>query len=49
MTLGQEQEAFSRDLVSLISYAHSRDCGVRIGEVERTVEQQRLYVQHYPT
>jgi len=45
MTLGQHQEAFSRDLVKLISHAHSLGYEVRIGEVERTVEQQKLYVQ----
>lgn len=45
MTLGQHQEAFSRNLVSLISYAHSLGYEVRIGEVERTIEQQKLYVQ----
>lgn len=45
MTLGQHQEAFSRDLVKLLSKAHSLGYEVRIGEVERTVEQQQLYVK----
>ena len=45
MSLGQEQEEFSRDLVSLISYAHSKGYRVRIGEVERTVEQRKIYVR----
>ena len=45
MTLGQHQEAFARDLVKLISHAHSLGYEVRIGEVERTIEQQKLYVQ----
>jgi hypothetical protein len=45
MSLGREQEAFSRDLVRLISYAHSLGYEVRIGEVFRTPEQQKWYVQ----
>lgn len=45
MSLGQEQEAFSRDLASLLQYAFSKGYEVRMGEVERTVEQQKIYVQ----
>ena len=45
MSLGQEQEAFSRDLCSLLTYAHEKGYGVRIGEVERTVEQQKIYIK----
>ena len=44
MKLGQHQERFSRDLVKLISYANSLGYEVRIGEVERTVETQKLYM-----
>lgn len=44
MTLGQHQEAFARDLVKIISHAWSLGYEVRIGEVQRSIEQQRLYV-----
>lgn len=43
MSLGQEQEAFSRDFVVLLTYAMSKGYGVRIGEVQRPTEMQRLY------
>lgn len=45
MTLGQEQEAFSKDLVKLLTYAFSIGYNVRIGEVERPIEMQKLYVE----
>ena len=45
MSLGQEQESFSRDLLALIQHAYLLGYEVRIGEVERTVEQQKLYVR----
>jgi hypothetical protein len=45
MKLGQHQEAFSRDLVKLITKAHELGYEVRIGEVFRTVEQQEYYVR----
>jgi hypothetical protein len=45
MTLGQHQEAFSRDLVKLLSKAFELGYEVRIGEVERTVEQQQIYIK----
>lgn len=45
MRLGEHQEAFSRDLVKLISKAHELGYGVRIGEVFRTAEQQAIYVK----
>lgn len=45
MTLGEHQQAFSRDLVKLLIEAFERGYEVRIGEVERTVDQQKLYVQ----
>jgi len=45
MTLGQHQEAFSRDLARLLSKAFELGYEVRIGEVERTVEQQQIYIK----
>ena len=45
MTLGQHQEKFSRNLVMLLMEAHRLGYEVRIGEVERTVEQQQIYVR----
>jgi peptidoglycan L-alanyl-D-glutamate endopeptidase CwlK len=45
MSLGQEQEAFARDLVRLLTVAFSKGYEVRIGEVERTLEQQEIYVR----
>ncbi len=44
MTLGQHQEKFAADLCALLAYAIGRGYGVRIGEVERTMEQQQLYM-----
>ncbi len=45
MTLGEHQEAFTRDLVRLIIEAMKRGYGVRMGEVQRTPEQQAIYVK----
>lgn len=45
MKLGEHQEAFTRDLVKLLTYAHSIGYECRIGEVERTAEQQAIYVR----
>ena len=45
MNLGQEQEAFSRDLVQLLMRAHTLGYEVRIGEVQRPVEMQQLYIK----
>ena len=45
MTLGQQQEAFSRDLVKLIQYAYSQGYEVRIGEVQRPIEMQQIYLK----
>lgn len=45
MTLGENQEAFSVDLCKFMLYALSLGYGIRMGEVERTVEQQKLYIQ----
>lgn len=45
MSLGAEQEAFSRDLVKLMSKAHELGYGIRMGEVLRPVEMQQLYMK----
>ena len=45
MTLGEHQEAFSRDLVALLRFALSKGYQVRIAEVLRTPEQQALYMK----
>ena len=45
MTLGEHQEAFAGHVALLIAEAMSRGFTVRIGEVWRTIEQQRLYVR----
>lgn len=45
MTLGEHQEAFARDFVALVQEAWRLGYTVRIGEVQRPVEMQRLYVQ----
>lgn len=45
MTLGQNQQAFARDLVKLLQQAFELGYEVRVGEVLRTPEQQTLYVQ----
>jgi hypothetical protein len=45
MTLGEHQQHFARDLVLLLSHAHSLGYEVRIGEVERPVEMQQIYVR----
>lgn len=45
MTLGQHQEAFSRDLCKLLMYANSLGYEARIGEVQRPLEMQEIYVK----
>ena len=45
MKLGTHQEAFARDLSKLLTYAQSIGYECRIGEVERTPEQQAVYVR----
>jgi peptidoglycan L-alanyl-D-glutamate endopeptidase CwlK len=45
MTLGEEQEAFARDLTRLLVFAFGKGYAVRIGEVQRTVEQQQIYIR----
>lgn len=44
MSLGQEQEEFSKDLCKLMLHAFDLGYGVRMGEVQRTPEQQKIYV-----
>ena len=45
MTLGQHQEAFTRDLVKLIVHAQGLGYETRIGEVQRPVEMQQIYIK----
>ena len=45
MTLGEEQEAFMLDVVKLINEATSRGYKVRGGELQRTIEQQQIYMK----
>jgi len=45
MRLGEHQETFSKDLVLLLRKAFELGYNVRIGEVQRTLEQQQLYVK----
>jgi D-alanyl-D-alanine carboxypeptidase len=45
MTLGQSQEAFAHDVVSLLSKAWELGFSVRLGEVQRPIEMQQLYVK----
>lgn len=45
MTLGEHQEAFAIDLMKLLLKATELGYGIRIREVQRTVEQQQLYIK----
>ncbi len=45
MTLGQNQQAFARDLVKLLQRAFELGYEVRMGELLRTPEQQTIYIQ----
>ena len=45
MTLGQHQEAFAADIVRLLNKALELGYGVRLGEFQRMIEQQRYYMQ----
>lgn len=45
MSLGTQQETFSKDFAELILYAISEGDTVRIGEVQRPIEMQQLYVK----
>ena len=44
MTLGQHQEQFSRHLAQLLAKAFELGYEARIGEVQRTIEQQKIYI-----
>ena len=43
MTLGENQEAFMRDVEKLLIYLHINGYSVRGGELERTQAQQEIY------
>ena len=45
MTLGKHQEAFSRDIVKLLQYAFQKGYEARLGEFQRTEEQQKIYIK----
>lgn len=45
MSLGAEQELFTRDLVKLLNKAFELGYEVRMGEVQRPIEMQELYVR----
>lgn len=45
MTLGTEQQCFSRDVSNLLLRAFALGYEVRIGEAQRTVEQQEIYIK----
>ena len=45
MSLGQEQEIFSKHVALLINKAIDLGFGVRLGEVMRPIEMQQLYVK----
>ena len=45
MTLGQHQEAFARDLVKLLTTAFELGYEARLGELQRTPEQQDIYMK----
>lgn len=45
MSLGAAQEEFTKHTVMLINHAWELGFGVRYGEVFRTAEQQKIYVQ----
>ena len=45
MTLGQNQEKFTQDLVQILNYLIDNGYTIRLGEVERTQAQQDLYIK----
>ena len=45
MTLGQNQEKFSQDVATLLKYLIDNGYQIRMGECERTQEQQELYIK----
>jgi len=47
-TLGQHQEAFAEDIVKLLVFATSKGYKYRLGEFERPIEMQKIYVHGTP-
>lgn len=45
MRLGQHQEAFTRDIIKLLSKAIALGYEVRMGEFQRPIEMQEIYVK----
>jgi len=45
MTLGQHQEAFAEDICKLMLKAFELGYSMRLGEFQRTLEQQQIYVK----
>lgn len=45
MTLREEQSAFARDIVRLLTFASAKGYEYTFGEAERTKEQQEIYVK----
>lgn len=45
LTLGQHQEAFAKDFAKLLNKAFELGYDARLAELQRTVEQQELYVK----
>ena len=45
MKLGEHQEAFAFDLLKLFAYAFKNGYKIRIGEVQRPEEMQRIYIK----
>lgn len=45
MSLGQEQETFATQVVMLINQAWELGYAVRLGEVQRPIEMQQIYVK----
>lgn len=45
MSLGKEQEIFARHTVMLINHAWELGYAVRLGEVQRPIEMQEIYVK----
>ncbi len=45
MTLGEHQEAFSRDMLKLEMKAYELGYEIRRGEAERPIDMQRIYAQ----
>ncbi len=45
MTLGEQQEIFAKDIVALLIKAFTLGYNVRLGEAQRPVEMQEIYVR----